>query len=62
MKRSLRAGVFAAAVVLLACSAQLSVFAGGPPGIVPEIDGNSISAGLACLAGGVLMVRARLRK
>jgi len=29
---------------------------------VPEIDGASITAGLGLLAGGVLLVRARLRR
>ena len=31
-------------------------------GIVPEIDGGSISAGLGLLAAGVLMLRARRAK
>ena len=29
---------------------------------VPEIDGSSLSAGLALLAGGILILRSRLRK
>ena len=29
---------------------------------VPEIDGASVSTGVALLAGGILILRARLRK
>ena len=55
--------------VLSACAAlMLAVHALGsnvlasestPPAIVPEISPMSISAGLALLAGGFLMLRAR---
>lgn len=44
-------------VVLLSLTAT-PVFAGGS--VVPEIDGGSLTTGLGLLAGGVLMLRARL--
>ena len=44
---------------MLMVSVATPVFAGTAP-VVPEIDGSSLSAGLALLAGGMLMLRARL--
>ena len=32
-----------------------------PPTVVPEIDGGTVSAGLALLSAGVLVLRARFR-
>jgi hypothetical protein len=56
---SVRAGM--AAIALL--STATVALAGNPnPVVVPEISPTSISAGLAVLAGGVLMVRARMKK
>jgi hypothetical protein len=53
--------VFASLCLVLAVSSV--AFAGfDVPVPVPEISPTSISAGLAILAGGVLMVRARRRK
>jgi hypothetical protein len=52
---------FGVAALLMAGSVQRVVFAGLTP-IVPEIDGNSIAAGLGCLAGAVLIIRTRFRK
>ncbi len=49
-------GLVALAVVMLQTTAAAS-----EPVAVPEITG-SISAGMALLAGGVLMLRARRRK
>ena len=48
----------AASLVLLAAS---NAFA-QPPAPVPEINPASLSAGLALLAGSVLLARARWRK
>ena len=52
--------------VLLAVAAVLATtvtnaIAGGPVA-APEVSPASLSGGLALLAGGVLLVRARLRK
>jgi hypothetical protein len=50
-------------VALMLTAAVTDAFAGGPlPTPVPEISPTSISAGLALLAGGVLLVRSRLRR
>jgi hypothetical protein len=53
-----RTGLYAAALLMLVISAGQSLLA---TAVVPapEIDGGTLSAGLACLAGGVLMLRAR---
>ena len=50
-------GVLAAAVAMLAMGVPLAAVAEG----VPEIDGASLSAGLALLGAGVLWLRARRR-
>jgi LPXTG-motif cell wall-anchored protein len=47
------------AVVLLGTAGHV---AAGAPTVVPEISPASISAGLAMLAGGALLLRARRRK
>ena len=58
---SAAAVVFASLCLVLGVSGM--AFAGfETPAAVPEISPTSISAGLAILAGGVLMVRARRRK
>jgi hypothetical protein len=50
-----------AALVLFA--AATDALAGTPfPNPVPEISPTSLSAGLALLAGGMLLVRSRLRR
>ena len=49
-----------AGLVLAAGATQ--AIAGNPTTPVPEISPASLSGGLALLAGGVLIVRARLRK
>ena len=46
---------------LALAAAATDAFAGAAPR-VPEINPSSISAGLALLAGGVLLARARFRK
>jgi hypothetical protein len=46
----------AAAVAMVAIEAPLSA---GEPGVVPEINGASLSAGLGLLGAGVLWLRAR---
>jgi hypothetical protein len=56
---SVRVGLAALTLLITATVAS----AGAPaPAIVPEISPTSISAGLAVLAGGILMVRARMKK
>ena len=45
------------AVIALVLSAATSLLASNAT--VPEIDGSSLSAGLAAVAAGVLVVRAR---
>ena len=60
MREMLRMSVcLAVAVIMLAPTVGAST--PNPPG-VPEIGPGSISAGLALLAGGVLMLRARRSK
>ncbi len=51
--------VLGVAAIALGIAAPASA---GVPAAVPEINGASISAGLALLAGGILMLRARRRK
>jgi len=53
----MRQAVFKAWLMVALVFAATPVFAGTA---VPEIDGGSLSAGLGLLAGGVLMLRARL--
>ena len=50
------------ALVTLALAAAVTDAIAGGPIAVPEISPASLSAGLALLAGGVLLVRARRRK
>jgi len=50
------AGMF---IVLASVATTLNAGLGGS---VPEVDGSSVAAGLGLLAGGVLLVRARLRR
>ena len=50
------------ALVALALAAAVTDAVAGVPEAVPEINPTSLSAGLALLAGGVLLVRARMRK
>jgi len=60
MREMIRTGVcLAAAIVVLA--ARVGASSPTAPG-VPEIGPGSISAGMALLAGGVLMLRARRSK
>jgi hypothetical protein len=46
--------------LLIAYSMERHLLAGGPI-VAPEIDGTSITSGLALLAGGILMLRSRRR-
>ncbi len=57
----MRVALYGLGLAMVVASLATSVSA-GRPGAVPEIDGASISAGLGLLAGGVLLVRARLRR
>ena len=57
----MKIGMYGLGLALVVASLATSVSAGGPVA-VPEIDGASITAGLGLLAGGVLLVRARLRR
>ena len=50
--------VAGASIVVLAMATQ--ALASSPAG-VPEIDGGSIAGGLALLAGGIVLARARWR-
>ena len=56
--RKLAYGVLAVTMVLVATATNVD--AGQT--VAPEISPSSVSAGLALLAGGVLLVRARFRK
>ena len=58
MRRFHQWGSIGAAMMLAVHALGSNVFA-SPIGAAPEIDPGSISAGLALLAGGVLMLRAR---
>ncbi|CAN5724183.1 hypothetical protein BH18ACI5_BH18ACI5_15000 [soil metagenome] len=57
----MRFALYGFGLAVVVASLATSVSAGGPVA-VPEIDGASITAGLGLLAGGVLLVRARLRR
>jgi hypothetical protein len=46
----------------LVVAATATTVLAGTPSSVPEISPTSLSAGLALLAGGVVLVRARRRK
>ena len=61
MRASSRLIAAAAAVMLAVHALGTIVLASGPTVAAPEIGPGSISAGLALLAGGVLMLRARRR-
>jgi hypothetical protein len=50
--------VYAAGVALLVCSVQAVPAAS----VVPEIDGATMVSGLGLLAGGLMVLRARLRR
>jgi hypothetical protein len=54
-----RVSLFGVAVLALVRAFQTPLAA--TTVVVPEIDGGSLSVGMAVLAGGVLMLRARLR-
>ena len=54
-----RASLFGVAVLALARALETPLAA--TTAVVPEIDGGSLSVGMAVLAGGVLMLRARRR-
>jgi hypothetical protein len=56
-----RTGLYAAALLMLVVSAAQPLLASAVVP-APEIDGATLSTGLACLAGGVLMLRARRSK
>jgi LPXTG-motif cell wall-anchored protein len=60
MRSGNRALIYVLAVVMLTLSVEVYVVATTPLG-VPEIDAGGISAGLALLAGGVLILRSRKR-
>ena len=50
-------------VTLILLGAVATVAAGGPPAVaVPEISPTSLSAALAIVAGGALVIRARRGK
>ena len=54
----MRQAVYAAGLTFVVVFAATPVFAG--VSVVPEIDGGSVATGLGLLAGGMLMLRARL--
>jgi hypothetical protein len=53
-------GVLAAVVAMVALGVPLAAIS-DVPGVVPEIDGASLSAGLGLLGAGMLWLRARRR-
>jgi len=57
----MRVALYVSGLAMVIASLATSVSA-GVVSAVPEIDGASITAGLGLLAGGVLLVRARLRR
>ncbi len=57
----MRQTLYAAGMLIVLASVATSLHA-GTVSAVPEIDGASLTAGLGLLAGGVLVVRARLRR
>lgn len=57
----MRQALYAAGMVIVLAALAAPVSAGATIA-VPEIDGASITAGLGLLAGGVLLVRSRLRR
>ena len=54
----MRQAIYAVGLMLVVVFAATPVFAGVSS--VPEIDGGSMATGLGLLAGGMLMLRARL--
>jgi len=52
----------ALAVALVIHGFATEAFASAVPRAVPEIDPGSVTAGVALLAGGLLILRARMRK
>jgi MYXO-CTERM domain-containing protein len=54
-------GVLVAAVTVIAFGVPLAAITATPPAVVPEINGASLSAGLALLGAGALWLRARRR-
>lgn len=56
----MRAVMYSAGVAMLVVSFATPLVAGGATA-VPEIGADSIGTGLAVLAGGILVVRARWR-
>ncbi|CAN5724000.1 hypothetical protein BH18ACI5_BH18ACI5_14990 [soil metagenome] len=57
----MRQALYAAGMLIVLASVATTVSA-GITAPVPEIDGSSVTAGLGLLTGGVLVVRARLRR
>lgn len=55
-----RVGLFGLGIALMVCAFGSFVFA-GDASPVPEIDGNSLSAGLAAASAAVLILKARRR-
>jgi hypothetical protein len=61
-EESMRKLGYAVVGVGIALAAMATAAVAGTTSAAPEINPTSVSAGLALLAGGVLLVRARLRK
>lgn len=61
-EESVRNVLDVAFMAVLVLAATVTPATAGITPAVPEISPGSLSAGLALLAGGVLLVRARLRK
>jgi len=57
----MRQALYAAGMLIVLASVATTLNA-GTGGSVPEVDGSSVAAGLGLLAGGVMLVRARLRR
>jgi len=59
MRSTVRVCLFGLGVFMMVCS--MAGYASATPATVPEIDGGSISTGLAGLTAAILILRARRR-
>jgi len=57
--RLMTRGAACGLALMFALHAFSTIAVAGAPTTVPEIDGGTVSAGLALLSAGVLMLRAR---
>ena len=58
-----RAAWYGVGIVAMVLAIQGQALAGQPPTVpAPEIDGSTLSAGMALLASGVMIVRSRMKR